>query len=269
MITRDPRSAEVIGVCFHGIGALGPGVEPDAGPYFISRDLFLSLLDEVMDHPAVDLTFDDGYASDVEIVLPALSERGLSARFFPLAGRLGSPGYVDAVGVRQLVNAGMTVGSHGMRHRSWRGLDAVSDREELIIARSLIAEAAGQPVTSVACPFGSYDRRVLEALRGHDYAQVFTSDRRRAQAGDWLQPRYSIRCNDTLRNFREDILAPRPLHERMRSKAVGRVKALRLARRFSPTAQTGPSDRVGTASHVLGTDRPGPVSVLLPTALIS
>jgi peptidoglycan/xylan/chitin deacetylase (PgdA/CDA1 family) len=227
MTRHHPMSAEVIGVCFHGIGAPGPGAERDAEPYFVSRDLFLSLLDEVMDHPAVDLTFDDGYATDVEIALPALSERGLLARFFPLAGRLGSPGYVDAVGIRQLVDAGMTIGSHGMRHRSWRGLDAVSEREELTIARALIIEAAGQPVTSVACPFGSYDRRVLERLRGHGYTQVFTSDRRRAHAGDWLQPRYSIRCNDTLTGFRGNILAPRPLRERMRAKAVGRVKALR------------------------------------------
>ena len=227
MITRRPKSAEVIGVCFHGIGAPGPGIEPEAEPYFVSRDLFLALLDEVMEHPAVDLTFDDGYATDLEVALPALSERGLKARFFPLAGRLGSSGYVNAIGVRQLADAGMTVGSHGMHHRSWRGLDEASSKEELATARSLIAEAASQPVTSVACPFGSYDRSVLAALRGHGYTQVFTSDRRGAHAGDWLQPRYSIRRDDTLRSFREDVLAPRPLHERMRTRAAGRVKALR------------------------------------------
>ena len=86
----------------------------------------------------------------------------------------------------------MTVGSHGMRHRSWRGLDAESEHEELTVARSVIGAAAQAPVTAAACPFGSYDRRVLGTLRRHGYAQVFTSDRRRARAGAWLQPRYSI-----------------------------------------------------------------------------
>ena len=62
----------------------------------------------------------------------------------------------------------------------------------------MIAEAAGEPVTSAACPFGAYDRQVLAALRRHGYSQVFTSDRRRARLGDWLQPRYSIRRNDTV-----------------------------------------------------------------------
>jgi len=227
MIAQGQRSGQVIGVCFHGIGTPGPDVESDAEPYFVSRDIFLALLDDIVQHPAVDLTFDDGYASDLDIAMPALTERGLSARFFPLAGRLGSRGYMDRDGVRELASAAMTVGSHGMRHRSWRGLDATSAEEELVVARAQLAEAAGQRVTSAACPFGSYDRRVLAALRGHGYTQVFTSDRRRARAGDWLQPRYSVHRGETVSSFRENILAPRPLRERVRAGAAGRVKALR------------------------------------------
>jgi peptidoglycan/xylan/chitin deacetylase (PgdA/CDA1 family) len=221
------ETAEVIGICFHGVGVPGPGVEPDAAQYFVSRDLFLAMLDAVAGCASVDLTFDDGYASDVDVVLPALLERGMSARFFPIAGRLGSRGHLGADGVRELARAGMAVGSHGMRHRSWRGLDAASAREELAAARELIAAAAGQPVASAACPFGAYDRRVLRMLRRHGYAQVFTSDRRRARAGDWLQPRYSIQRGDTVRTVRQEILAPLPLTTRMRCAAAGRVKALR------------------------------------------
>ena len=40
----------------------------------------------------VQLTFDDGNASDIEIALPRLLERGLSAEFFVCAGLLGEPG---------------------------------------------------------------------------------------------------------------------------------------------------------------------------------
>jgi peptidoglycan/xylan/chitin deacetylase (PgdA/CDA1 family) len=227
MTTTGQDSTEVTGVCFHGVGQPGPGTDPEAAEYFVSRDLFLAVLDELMQHPETDLTFDDGYASDVDVVLPALAERDLSARFFPLAGRLGSPGHVDATGVRALAEAGMTIGSHGMRHRSWRGLDARAEEEELAVARSLIAEAAGAPVTCVACPFGAYDRRVLAALRGHGYTQVFTSDRCRARAGNWLQPRYSVRGHDTVSTVRDDILARRPLREKLRAGAACRVKAWR------------------------------------------
>jgi peptidoglycan/xylan/chitin deacetylase (PgdA/CDA1 family) len=227
MIVKDRSPDAVVGICFHGVGVPGQGIEPDAEQYFISRDLFLALLDELLKHTSVDLTFDDGYASDVDIALPALQERGLSASYFPLAGQLSAPGHVDAAGVRALAAAGMNVGSHGMRHRSWRGLDAESSAEELSIARSVIAKAAGKPVTGAACPFGAYDRRVLAALRRHGYSRVFTSDRRRARRGDWLQPRYSIRRNDTVSTVREEILSPRPLREQLRGEVVGRVKAWR------------------------------------------
>ena len=185
------------------------------------------MLDAVAEHPAVDLTFDDGYVSDVAIALPALSERGLTARFFPLAGRLGCPGHVDTADVRALAQAGMTVGSHGMHHRSWRGLDAESVTEELGLARSIIAEASGEPVTNAACPFGAYDRRVLGELHRRGYTAVFTSDRRRARRGDWVQPRYSIRSYDTVSSVLQDVLAAPSPRERLRGAVVGRMKAWR------------------------------------------
>jgi peptidoglycan/xylan/chitin deacetylase (PgdA/CDA1 family) len=227
MIVSDSAVAEVVGICFHGVGPPSPDLEPGAAEYFVSRDLFLTVLDAVADHPAVDLTFDDGYASDVAIALPALSERGLTARFFPLAGRLGSPGHVDAAGVRALAQAGMTVGSHGMHHRSWRGLDPESVTEELGLARSIIAEASGEPVTNAACPFGAYDRRVLTELHRRGYTTVFTSDRRRARRGEWLQPRYSIRSHDTIGSVLQDVLASPSPRERLRGAVVGRMKAWR------------------------------------------
>lgn len=223
--SRGP--AVVTGLCFHGVGEPGPVIGRDAAYYFISRDLFLRVLDDVVGRPDIVLTFDDGYSSDVGIVLPALVQRALTATFFPLAGSLGRPGYVDAAGLRALVAAGMSVGSHGMWHRSWRGMDAGAAHEELTAARTLITEAAGAPVTTAACPFGAYDRRVLKSLRRLGYRRVYTSDRRRARCGNWLQPRYSVRSADTIASVRRDILAPPPLAQRLRGAAASRVKAWR------------------------------------------
>jgi peptidoglycan/xylan/chitin deacetylase (PgdA/CDA1 family) len=217
----------ITGICFHGIGEPPTGVDPETREFFVSTSLFLAVLDEVAARPGISLTFDDGYASDVEVALPALRERGLTATFFPVAGKLGQPGCLDAAGVRALSAAGMPVGSHGMWHRSWRDLDAQAEHEELAAARSVIESAARAPVRDAACPFGSYDRRALSALRRHGYEQVFTSDRRRARSGAWLQPRYSILRSDTLGSIRENVLAPRPVAERVRCAAAARVKAWR------------------------------------------
>ena len=94
MLVTDREPGEIVGICFHGIGTPSAGLEPAAHEYFVSADLFLAVLDETAGMPSVQLTFDDGYASDVEAALPALAERGLTATFFPLAGMLGQPGYL-------------------------------------------------------------------------------------------------------------------------------------------------------------------------------
>ena len=217
----------MISISFHGIGAPPPGLDPAEHAHFVTRDSFLALLDEIAAWPEVELSFDDGNASDLEIALPSLVQRGLSAAFFPVAGRLGQPGYVDVAGVRALSSAGMMIGSHGMHHRSWRGLDTDSMHEELFVARSRIAEAAGTDITAAACPFGGYDRQVLRALRRYGYTRVFTSDRRRAQADAWLHPRYAVTRDDTVQTIRDDILAPPPLHDRARRTATALFKAWR------------------------------------------
>jgi peptidoglycan/xylan/chitin deacetylase (PgdA/CDA1 family) len=223
----DRGHGEIVHICFHGIGAPGKGVSAADEGYFISTGLFFAVLDEVRAAPGVELSFDDGYASDVEVALPGLAERGLQARFFPVAAHLGRPGYVDADGIRALVSAGMTIGSHGMRHRSWRGMDAQTLDEELIQARRVLAETAQTAVDSAACPLGAYDRTVLAALRKNGYATVFTSDRRRASSGSWLQPRYSVRREDTIQAVRDEILsAPTPA-QRARGALAARVKAWR------------------------------------------
>jgi hypothetical protein len=48
----------------------------------------LRILDDVVERPSVQISFDDANDSDVLIDMPALLDRGLNARFFIVAGRL-------------------------------------------------------------------------------------------------------------------------------------------------------------------------------------
>jgi peptidoglycan/xylan/chitin deacetylase (PgdA/CDA1 family) len=162
----------------------------------VTRAQFLSMLDSVAGRDDVRITFDDGNTSDVEHALEALRARGLAGTFFVVAGRLGKPAFLDASGVRELAAAGMEIGCHGMRHRPWRGLGEDDLREELVEAKRVLEAAVGRPVTQAACPFGSYDRRVLRTLRSAGYQGVYTSDRGTARPGDWLQARTSVGPHD-------------------------------------------------------------------------
>lgn len=187
----------MINLCFHGIGAPPDGVPAAEAAYWIGADTFRRVLDRVGERPDVRLSFDDGNTSDVAVALPELVERGRSAEFFVIAGRLGEPGSLSADEVRGLRRAGMGVGSHGMHHRVWRRLSRAERHEELVVARDLLQEVLGEPVRTAACPLGRYDRATLTALRRLRYDRVYTSDRALARPGTWRQARFSLRAHDT------------------------------------------------------------------------
>ncbi|ROO82748.1 polysaccharide deacetylase [Actinocorallia herbida] len=177
----------------HGIGVPQRVLDPGEDGTWIGVPEFETVLDAVAGRSDVHLTFDDGNSSDLEIALPRLRERGITAAFYVLAGELGRPGRLTADGVRALVTAGMAVGSHGWAHRDWRRLRPGEAEEEFDRAPRVLADLVGGPVTEVAIPFGSYDRHVLRALRRTGVTRAHTSDGGPAEPGGWLQARTSVR----------------------------------------------------------------------------
>lgn len=177
----------------HGVGRPARPLDPGEDERWVTVDQFERVLDAVTDREDVHLTFDDGNESDVEIALPRLVERGLTAEFFPLAGRLGQRGYLDRDGLRELARAGMEIGSHGWEPRDWRRLDDRHARRELTDAPKLLGDLCGRPVRRYSLPFGAYDRRVLARLRQAGATRVYTSDGGAAHQDGWLQARTELR----------------------------------------------------------------------------
>ena len=218
---------DVLNICFHGVGTPQRELEPGEDVYWVDVDRYLRILDEIVTWPSVRISFDDANASDVEIGLPALVERGLSAQFFLLAGRLGQPGSLAVDDVRELVDRGMAIGTHGMSHQPWLKMNPATRETELVEARRRIEDAAGVTVTEAACPLGRYDRRLLSDLRRLRYHRVYTSDRQAARPDSWLQPRFSVRRDDTAESLRAALLSCPSLGRRARHTVVGLVKRLR------------------------------------------
>jgi peptidoglycan/xylan/chitin deacetylase (PgdA/CDA1 family) len=197
---------DVFNLCFHGIGAPQRELEVDEEQYWVEVDQFDEMLGLIKRYPFIRITFDDGNASDFAHALPALVKHGLSASFFVVAGRIDTPGSVTSDGVRGLVASGMKVGAHGLAHRPWRTADN-ADLEAELRATETIADIARVPILEAACPFGSYDRRVLTALRRHGFTRVYTVDGGHAKRDAWLQPRYTIRRHDTVADI-EQLACP-------------------------------------------------------------
>ena len=186
----------LINLTFHGVGSPPLSVGASERTVWVAEAAFVEILDAVRADPSVRITFDDGNASDHAVALQALIARGLQATFFLLAGRIGAPGFLDAAQIRDLAKAGMKIGVHGMDHRSWRALSQGDTEREMSDARRMLEAAAGTAIDEASCPFGAYDRRVLQKVREHGYRHVYTSDRVRARAGDWFQPRFTVHAGN-------------------------------------------------------------------------
>ncbi len=210
--------ARRIGLNFHGIGP--PSRELDAGeaPYWLSEEQFSGILDRVVAAPNPQgfvLTFDDGNLSDYEVALPALTARGLSATFFVLTGRLDHPGSLGRDHVAALQKAGMRIGSHGIDHVAWNGLDSKTLDHELRQSRSVLEDICGQPVTEVGIPFGRYNARVLRALRRNGYTVAFSSDHGHMNDNAFLRARTSLRGDMTLPRVDEIMAGKMPITQRV------------------------------------------------------
>jgi peptidoglycan/xylan/chitin deacetylase (PgdA/CDA1 family) len=128
----------------------------------------------------VGLTFDDGYADFMHYALPVLTRYGFTATVFALAARLGGTNTWDPAGprkplmtarqVRQAAEAGMEIGSHGLRHISLPSASRAALTAELENSRAVLQAASGQPVAGFCYPYGDTDQRVVDAVRTAGYS---------------------------------------------------------------------------------------------------
>ena len=215
---------------FHGIGIPGDHVPADELPYWLRQSEFEKILDQIVGarrQLKVEITFDDGNFSDVDLALPALSNRGLSAAFFICAGRIGKPNFLAEDSILELADAGMTIGSHGLHHTDLRRCNNTELERELTQSKEVIEDVLGVAVQEIGIPFGSYDRRVLSAIKKVGYKQAYTSDGGMAAEGAFLKPRNTIQNAGYENDVFELIQDSEKLGKRVKRTAATLLKKLR------------------------------------------
>lgn len=195
-----PGAQRVFILNFHGLGEPAD-FQNQTGEllYWTDPHLVATMLETLRDRQDVRITFDDSYESDYAIALPLLKAFGMTAQFFVVADRVGRKGFLSAKQIQSLHAEGMKIGSHGMFHRKWPVLSDQELHQEVVEARDQIEQIIGAQVLEAACPFGSYNRRVLQRLRASGFCRVYTSDGGPASAGSWIQPRNTIIRGDDLK----------------------------------------------------------------------
>lgn len=162
---------------------------------------------EVIAHPdgQVGLTFDDGYEDFAQHVMPVLSHYGFTATVFVLAGRFGGDNGWETHGprksllharqVREIADAGLEIGSHGLRHVHLAAADRATVLEEADRSRTILQIVSGQPVTGFCYPYGDLDDPTIDAVRnaGYDYGCAVSPG---SSAGRFAIPRTYIGDRD-------------------------------------------------------------------------
>lgn len=195
----DAGSGAYVGINFHGVGVPHAAVPADEVPYWLSVARFAEVVARIAKLKAsgrdLRITFDDGNSSDLLEAAPILARHGLLAEFFVLTGRFDDPRYLSPAQLCELSALGHGIGLHGRDHVDWRRLDGAGLAAETTGARAALAEVTGRMATSVAIPFGAYDRRVMAALKVAGFTAIHTSDGGPARDGALVRPRTSLRSD--------------------------------------------------------------------------
>jgi peptidoglycan/xylan/chitin deacetylase (PgdA/CDA1 family) len=136
----------------------------------------VSARDWLSGRQGVILTFDDGHLSNHRLGLPALRAAGAAADFFVNPAQVGTSGFASWPELREMAEAGMSIQSHGLDHRSYlTTLSPSRLREDLRRARLEIEEKVGQPVTLLAPAGGRAPQNLERIAQEVGYTHVFGS----------------------------------------------------------------------------------------------
>ncbi|MDB4619130.1 polysaccharide deacetylase family protein [bacterium] len=172
--------------------------------YIISKSEynFLSIEKAIADkhheRPNICLTFDDGFSSDYNLVLPELKKIDATATFFIVTDLLDTPGYLETGQVKSLSESGMQIGSHSKSHSNFLELNAGERMEELRNSKVILEKIIGKEVTTFSFPFGFCDDTCFEAVFDAKYSICCTSKHGLSSISSSIVPRNSINNHTSL-----------------------------------------------------------------------
>ena len=132
--------------------------------------------------PQVAITFDDGYQGVYRYAFPILKKHHLSAAVF-IISKAGlnpknpRPGKLMGISqINRLISSNWEIGYHSHSHFDLTRLDAGTLTRELTTGRIRLENRLGRKFAYFAFPYGSYDRRTLDAASKSGLPYLFSVD---------------------------------------------------------------------------------------------
>jgi len=124
---------------------------------------------------SIVFTFDDGYKSDYELVLPLLLSYGFTATFFIVTSKVGSKGYMNWEDIIALHKSGMEIGSHSSSHPF---MSTISDKKlkfEMEDSKQTIETKLKTRISAFAYPFGDFSTKTNTFALEAGYKKICSS----------------------------------------------------------------------------------------------
>jgi peptidoglycan/xylan/chitin deacetylase (PgdA/CDA1 family) len=163
------------------------------------------------------LTFDDGFADYFEEAVPIMEKHGLTATMYVVAGSIteggvpvnwitgldpgDAPPLLTADQIRELHDRGWGIGSHSMAHRDLPTLTEAECLADLRDSRDLLSDLLGEPVTTLAYPFGRHAAHVRRAAQRAGYRFALALPEGPESKGPFAVPRSGIYRGNPLWKF--------------------------------------------------------------------
>jgi len=202
---------------YHGIiskdSISPPKRETGAELYDVRIDNFRAQMDYLRrQRKQAILTFDDGEMNNYEIALPIIKGLGFNAYFFIIVKRIGNEGYMGWKELKNLAEAGMTVGSHGLTHEVLTNLKDSQIIEELRASKNCLEKNLGIPINSFSVPRGFCNDKIIQMAYEAGYSQIFISDKPECLESA-CTPRIAVKADWSLKRFQQALEGYIPVGE--------------------------------------------------------
>ncbi len=178
---------------------------------------------------AVGLTFDDGHASN-RAAADELAANAWTADFFVNPTAVGTAGFLGWDDLRAMAAAGMSIQSHGHRHRYLDELTTAEVWAELVDSKREIEDRIGKAVTVFAPPGGRLADRLADTAGRAGYTALCTSRAGvwRADDGSWGIPRLAVLRSTSSKRFARWVAMDWRELARQRARHVALASAKRI-----------------------------------------
>ena len=151
------------------------------------------------------LTFDDGYRSMYDFVMPELMKRDMVASFFIITDKFNHPGYVNESMIQEMHKNGMEIASHSHSHGDLRNADLAI---ELNQSKTLLENTIDDTVYSFCYPCGLYNKNTIDYLVKCGYQVAVTVNYGEASVNQNIYElkRISINRGDGTENYMKKVI---------------------------------------------------------------